>query len=182
MVTFFVFLLSFHCLFGVVSYFYLLPLASVLTLPKRDLSSADLASPCDLRMDSWSPNEHVSPAPSSLAAASSIDHGLRLPDRFFPPLTIPFSTVDTPRKQQVSLCLEIIPPGIHPMITIPIIFNSTINGYFTPEFFKEVTVGQGASQTRQLMGTETDNASTRRFRRPKFFFHEIFGHVKDRWE
>ena len=49
------------------------------------------------------------------------------------------------------------------------------------QVFKEVTVGQGAIQQRQLMVTETDNAGTERLRRPEFFFHGIVGHVKDRW-
>jgi hypothetical protein len=49
------------------------------------------------------------------------------------------------------------------------------------QVFKEVTTGQGANQTRQLMVTEIDNVGTERNRRPAFFFNGIVGHVKDRW-
>ena len=55
-------------------------------MPKRDSSSAALASPRDLRLGSWSHQMSTSrQRPSSAAATSSPRHGLRLPGHYSAP-------------------------------------------------------------------------------------------------
>ena len=157
-------------------------------MPKRDSSSADLDSPRDLRFDSWSHpmstyrQRPSSSAASSSAAAASSNQGLRLPGYYSACWSNPQATYGY-AAASASVPMPRNDSNWHPPEDYPLQDRLSQNQrVLHTQVLKEVTIGHGANQTRQLMVTEIDNVGTERNRRPEFFFNGILGHVKDRWE
>ena len=127
---------------------------SAFTMPKRDSSSADLASPRDLRFDSWSHRMSTyrqrpsSSAASSSAAAASSSQGLRLPGyhsahRSNPQATYGYAaapaSVPMPRNDS----------NWHPPEDYPLQDRLSQNqSVLHAQVVKQVTTGHGANQTR----------------------------------
>ena len=143
---------------------------------------ANLASPRNLRMDSWStPMSTTRHRPSSSAAASSSGHGWPFSGSHETPAATTGPTYDYTTEMERGP----MPRSDDSWNTAPTYhFHSEMHQnhrVLHTQVFKQVDVGQEPNIQRQLMVTQINAAGTERLRRPEFFFQGIVGHVNNRW-